>query len=126
MATKLDQDTREIANRLGSCFAVFAGEFLPPIAAALPTTDREISFGATVKCKLGRNGVVEGKLVPHEPRIPTPKLDDVPFVLNLEGTTGQLSFLFPGTVKEMRAEIDARDVKPPDDGYQPSDNTSET
>ena len=120
-----DEDTtKEIAQRLGSAFAVVAHQFMPAVVEALDRTSeggKEISFGCTVRLKKIR-GVVVGRMKPHEPKIPTDELDEIHFVLRPE-PNGQLSFLYPGTLKEMELEIANRDVKPEDDGYTPGDNS---
>ncbi len=115
-------ETNEICVRLGSVFCVVAEQFMPAIEEGLNRTDKEISFGATVKFKKVK-GVIEGRLTPHQPKIPTEPMDDVFFTLN-RADNGQLSFLFPGSVKDMRREIDNRDVKPEEDGYTPVDNAT--
>jgi len=116
-----EDTTKEIAQRLGSAFSVVAHQFMPAVTEALERSDKEISFGATVRLKKVR-GVIVGRMKPHEPKIPTDELDEIHFVLRPE-PNGQLSFLYPGTLKEMELEIANRDVKPEDDGYTPGDNS---
>ncbi len=123
--TELSPDAREIALHLGTAFSALTAEFLPAVTEALERAenDREITFGATVKLKK-QAGVIVCHIKPHEPKIPTPQQDSIYFLLQKKDDTGQLSFLFPGTLKELRVELADRDVKPEDDGYVAGDNAN--
>ncbi len=122
--TKTSDETREIANRLGSAFAVVVSGFLPAATEALGRTDKEISFGATVHLKK-EAGVISGKITCHEPKIPTPPIQPIHFLLQRDDN-GQLSFLFSGSLKEQRAvAIAGTDMEKPKDGdYEPGDSVT--
>jgi hypothetical protein len=115
--TDRSDEAKEIANRLGSAFAVISYEFLPAVTEALGRSEKTISFGVTVGLKK-EGGVITGKIQAHEPKIPTPSRDPVHFCLN-RSSEGQLSFLFDGTLREMRSE--AQGPRVVDEGYEPSD-----
>lgn len=121
------ESTREIATRLGSAFSVVVFEFLPAVTEALgrSTKGKEISFGCTVHLK-SESGVIAGRMTCHEPKIPTTSIDPIHFLLQRDDS-GQLSFLFDGSLKEMRLELAERDVKPSqkEDGYTPSDSVGQ-
>lgn len=110
----MSEDTNEIAIRLGSAFSVLANEFLPAATEALGRSTKEITFGCTVHLKQ-EQGVITGRIKAHEPKIPTPAVEPIHFVLNRNVDSGQLSFLFSGSLKEMKKEIDNRDVVPGED-----------
>lgn len=118
----MSKETDEISVRLGSAFSVIAKQFLPAVTEALERVenDKEISFGCSVKMKL-EAGIVSCRIISHEPKIPTPTIEPQHFLLQ-RNDEGQLSFLFSGSLKEMRVELANRDVKPEDDGYAPGDN----
>jgi hypothetical protein len=112
---------QEIAMRLGTGFAAIALKFLPAVEEAVRRSGKEISFGATCKIKRDR-GVLVGKLVPHEPKIPTEGMDAIHFVLQVDAT-GQLEFMYAGTLQELKAEAAAEAAShQPDDGYTPGEN----
>ena len=113
----------EIGVKLGLRFAQFAKDVLPCIHEAIQHTEKKVSFGVTVEFRKDKRGVVVGKAVYHVPRIPTPDYDDSHFVV-IEGPDDQLEFQFSGTLTEYMAELNARDVKPEDDGYSPGDNAN--
>ncbi len=120
---EITPDTKEIATKLGSAFSVLTANFLPAVTEALERADdKEISFGATIKLKK-EQGVIVCRMLSHEPKIPTPQQEPIHFLLQ-KNDAGQLSFLFPGTLKDMRKELADRDVKPEDDGYQPTDSAA--
>jgi hypothetical protein len=102
-----DKESREIASRLGSAFAVVAYEFLPAATEALGRSEKGITFGCTVTLK-SEGGVITGKMQSHEPKIPTPARAPIHFCLNRD-EAGELSFLFPGSLKEMRVEINKQE-----------------
>jgi hypothetical protein len=110
---------QEIATRLGSGFAAIAMRFLPAIREGLTRNpSKDISFGATVKCKL-EAGVIVGRLIAHEPKIPTEGMEPVHFILQ-QDVNGQLSFLFAGSLKELRAEAEKQGNRLAADDYVPS------
>jgi len=99
----MSEAQREIAARLGTAFAAIVDQFLPAVTEAVQRTSKDISIGATVKFKLDeRTRTVVGKLIPHEPKIPTEGMDPIHFVLQPD-PSGQLSFLFAGTLDELKA-----------------------
>ncbi len=122
----MSESHQEISTRLGSGFAALVMNFLPACLEGLDRIgeggSKDISFGATVKMRL-KDGVVVGKLIPHEPKIPTEPMEESHFVLKRE-MSGQLSFLFAGTLDELKAEVNKQAAGPqqPGDGYEPSHN----
>lgn len=122
---ELTADAKEICTRLGTAFSVISAGFMPAVVEAIERVEpgKEISFGCTVKMKK-EAGVIVSRLLSNEPKIPTPAHEPIHFLLERDDK-GQLSFLFPGTLKEMRAELAERDIKPdPDDDYTPGDNAN--
>ncbi len=100
----MSEAQRDIAARMGSAFASIVDRFLPAIAEAVSRTEKEISLGATVKFRLDKKtGTVVGKLIPHEPKIPTEEIKPICFLLSRDAA-GQLSFLFDGTLQDLKAE----------------------
>ena len=120
---ELTPEEAEICKRLGTHFALLTKDFMPAVTEAIDRVDndKEISFGCTVKMKR-EAGVISCKMLANEPKIPTPAQLPVHFLLN-RNDEGQLSFLFSGTLKEMRLELAERDIKPdPDDTYVAEDS----
>ena len=118
----MSDDANEIAKRLGTAFAVATARFLPAVIEGLQAdADAELSFGTTVRLR-NVEGVVEGTMQMFEPKIPTQKMKAVPFVLN-RNQAGELSWLYEGTLKELKEEA-ARNAAAlqPDDGYEPQNN----
>jgi hypothetical protein len=113
-AISMSDETNEIAIRLGSAFSVLANEFLPAATEALGRSTKEITFGCTVHLKQ-EQGVITGRIKAHEPKIPTPAVEPIHFVLNRDGGSGLLSFLFSGSLGEMKKELANRDVGPGDE-----------
>lgn len=115
---------RDIALRIGTQFAAITQEFLPVVGEAIVRSDREISFGCTIKLRRRKNDrLVICKIVAHEPKIPTHQIDDIHFILERASEGTQLTFLWPGTLKEMNEELQNRDEKPepePGDDYDPA------
>ncbi len=121
----MSESEHEIATRLGTGFAKLTAQFLAAVTEGLarnPT--KEISFGATVKAKI-EAGVIVCRLIPHEPKIPTEPMEPMHFILK-QDDSGQLSFLFAGSLKEMSSEVEKRAAQPedPDDDYTASHKPS--
>jgi hypothetical protein len=107
-------ELKEIAVRLGLAVSEGAMEFLPVVGEALGRSDKQITFGATVKCKKSQGSMIECTLVFHEPKIPTPQKAEKFFVLERQ-PQGQLSFIFEGTIAAFEDELQQRDITPQDD-----------
>lgn len=115
----MSEGAEEIAIRLGTGFAAVVREFLPAVSEAVVRTGKDVSFGATVKIRREKTGLIVGKMIPHEPKIPTEPMDAIPFVLTMnEG--GQLEFVYGGTIEELHEE--QAEANQPDDGYVPGHN----
>jgi hypothetical protein len=94
----------EIATRLGSAFAALVKRFLPAIEEGLERSPKEITMGATVKFRKDEKGRILGRIIPHEPRIPTEPIAPDDFILGY--TTGNdLIFLFSGSVEDFDASL---------------------
>ena len=119
----MSDDSNEIAKRLGTAFAIATMRFLPGVHEALAKAGDggDTSFGATVFLK-NVDGVVQGSMRLHEPKLPTEPMKTVPFVLHTNRETGELQWLYEGTLDELRKEA-ARVPEPaiPSD-YEPSQN----
>ena len=117
----MSQNHHEIAMRLGTGFAVIVEQYLGKVIDSVKSTDKPISFGATVTFR-PEKGLVRGTLRTRAPKIPVKDMDAVEFTLQLDASE-QLEFLFAGTPKELQAELAKNaDSATPDDGYEPGDN----
>ncbi len=96
----------EIAMRLGTGFALIVERYLDRVIESVKSTDKAISFGATVTFK-PEKGLIRGTLTTRAPKIPVAGMEAVPFTLQLDASE-QLEFLFAGTPAEMRANKEER------------------
>ncbi len=112
----MSEGSEEIALRLGTGFAAMVKQFLPAGTEAVSRTGKDVSFGATVKVR-SEHGIIVGKLIPHEPKIPTEPMDAIPFILQVS-KAGQLEFLVAGTIDELKEEVNTN-AEPAEKGYTP-------
>lgn len=111
---------RPIAMKIGTAALEAALEFLPRVTEAMGSTDSPITWSIAVKATRDpRTGVVECRIRPKAPKIPTEDMHETTITLDVSG--GQMTMLFDGTKEEM--ELAAREAEEPvDDGYVPIDN----
>ncbi len=124
-------DLRQIIVWLGQRFAELSSEFVPRLAKAVVSTDKKVSFSATVTMQYNEQGIVECFLVPKAPKIPTEDLEPMPFICTL-GDKGQLCFEFDGDVPGLKAALERKTAEPPpltpaeiaEDAYKPDDGAA--